>query len=883
MVFFVTSLGCAGCNSEPSTKNNGNNGTDAGNNNGNNGTDAGNNGTDTGNNNGSNNGTPCGNGVLDQGEECDPGIAAGNTGACPTSCPDDGDPCTGETVVGQASDCSARCEAPAITECTSGDQCCPMGCDTSTDDDCGAVCGNGVVEGDETCDGNCPTEMDCDDGDACTNDALTGDAASCDAACENTDVTACTDDDGCCPNACDATNDNDCSATCGNGAVEGNETCDGNCPTSAADCDDADACTTDTLNGSATNCTAECQNTDITMCINGDGCCAPGCNAINDDDCMPMCGNGVVEGSESCDGNCPTSCDDGNACTSDTMTGDSSSCDVACTHADITACGGAGNSDGCCPAGCNSTNDGDCSPTCGNGVVETGESCDGNCPSSCDDGNACTNDSETGQAGNCNLVCNHTNITTCTNNDGCCGPGCNVLTDNDCSASCGNNVVEPGETCDGNCPSSCDDMDACTIDGSTGSTANCSFQCTHTDVNNCVDGDGCCAPGCDSSNDNDCMENQPIGGACGSGGDCVSGACFGDPITDGYCSAGCLDDTYCTTGSHCGFIDASSGVGVCVADCTGNSDCRTPDYQCFDADDDGSNVTECWAVGSGTGDVGDACDVHGDCAGGQDGWCVHDSVGWKNGYCTRRYTAQTPCPSGSHRAFFDSSTGEGVCLKDCTSNNDCRTDGYLCYDVDNNANTECAAAATGNGQVGDACQELYDCAGGADGSCLTQDDNGFRNGYCTESCSSSNACPTGSHCSDPANGGVCLKDCAGNGQCRPDGYLCYDTDDTATDTECWVAATGTGQTGEPCGGYWECVGGQYGSCLGAPGWPGGYCTLLCGSGQATCGSGTECYTDTQSNTSVCLDNCMSSTDCRTGYACTTASTLGTTNDACTPQ
>ena len=47
--------------------------------------------------------------------------------------------------------------------------------------------------------------------------------------------------------------------------------------------------------------------------------------------------------------------------------------------------------DGCCPAGCNLTVDSDCSATCGNGVVEAGETCDGvNCPTDCNDGNACT-------------------------------------------------------------------------------------------------------------------------------------------------------------------------------------------------------------------------------------------------------------------------------------------------------------------------------------------------------------------------------------------------------------------------------------------------------------------------------------------------------------
>src|SRR5262249_4310649 len=41
--------------------------------------------------------------------------------------------------------------------------------------------------------------------------------------------------------------------------------------------------------------------TAITMPKNNDGCCPPGANANNDNDCMPKCGNGVVEMGEQCD------------------------------------------------------------------------------------------------------------------------------------------------------------------------------------------------------------------------------------------------------------------------------------------------------------------------------------------------------------------------------------------------------------------------------------------------------------------------------------------------------------------------------------------------------------------------------------------------------
>jgi cysteine-rich repeat protein len=91
---------------------------------------------------------------------------------------------------------------------------------------------------------------------------------------------------------------------CNNGVVDAGETCDtaiasgpGSCPTS---CSDGMACTTDTLSNGGT-CTALCAYPPITMPANGDGCCPPGANANNDNNCTPVCGNGVMEGTEECD------------------------------------------------------------------------------------------------------------------------------------------------------------------------------------------------------------------------------------------------------------------------------------------------------------------------------------------------------------------------------------------------------------------------------------------------------------------------------------------------------------------------------------------------------------------------------------------------------
>src|SRR5882672_2761677 len=146
-----------------------------------------------------------------------------------------------------------------------------------------------------------------------------------------------------------------------------------------------------------------------------------------------VCGNGVVEAGEDCDDN-------------DTIP------DVVC--------------------------DGTCHFTCGNGVVDTdlGEICDfgivsgpGACPTTCDDGQVCTTDVLSGSA--CTTACVHSAITGPVDGDGCCPAGANANTDSDCTAMCGNGILEPGEVCDtgitagaGACPASCDDQQSCTTD-----------------------------------------------------------------------------------------------------------------------------------------------------------------------------------------------------------------------------------------------------------------------------------------------------------------------------------------------------------------------------------------------------------------------------------
>jgi hypothetical protein len=432
----------------------------------------------------------CGNGVVEPGETCD--------GDCPTTC-DDGLVCTRDVLNGTAESCNVACTAVPITTAANGDLCCPSGANATNDNDCEPACGNGVVESGELCEGaSCPTS--CSDGIVCTTDILTGSVAGCDAVCSFPTIEACFGGDGCCAGGCNATNDSDCAGECGNNVVEPGETCDPliSCPTLLS-CNDNVACTTDILVGSG--CSVECSNQPITAAISGDGCCAPGANATNDNDCAPICGNGVVESGELCDGaSCPTSCNDGLVCTTDTLQG--TDCSRICAATPITV---PANGDGCCAPGANATNDNDCAPVCGNGVIEAGEICDGaSCPTSCNDGLVCTSDVLQGSA--CSRVCAFTAITAPSNGDLCCPSGANANNDNDCAPSCGNGVTESGELCDGaSCPTSCpSDGLACTSDALSGSAGSCNARCAYAAISACTNGDGCCASGCTSANDNDC-------------------------------------------------------------------------------------------------------------------------------------------------------------------------------------------------------------------------------------------------------------------------------------------------------------------------------------------------------------------------------------------
>lgn len=81
--------------------------------------------------------TLCGNGTLDAGETCDP------QGSCPTTCAPAVETCVANVLVGAAALCTAECVEQLIEVCVDSDGCCPVGCTSATDSDCGTGGGGG--------------------------------------------------------------------------------------------------------------------------------------------------------------------------------------------------------------------------------------------------------------------------------------------------------------------------------------------------------------------------------------------------------------------------------------------------------------------------------------------------------------------------------------------------------------------------------------------------------------------------------------------------------------------------------------------------------------------------------------------------------------------
>lgn len=323
-------------------------------------------------------------------------------------------------------------------------------------------------------------------------------------------------------------NTNDHPVDCGNGAIDPGEECDG------ANLG-GETCESISMGIGVLSCSAQC-TFDIAGCsdyvpfcgnfvqegaedcdaqdLQGQSCaslgfeagtlgCTPGCR-FDISQCegeQPVCGNGVVEAAELCDG--PNL--DGESCESLGFFGGELSCDEWC-ELDVSACEVS---------------------VCGNGQREPGEQCDA------DDlgGESCQTLGYDGGTLLCDATCE--------------------LDDSGCwNIVCGDGVINPGEECDGANLNG----QSCQSLGYTGGTLGCAVDCTF-DVGACwvvVCGDGVVGPGeeCDGPNlsGQSCQSLGYDGGTLGCSPGCTfdTGAC----TTAASCSP---------TGGGLGCGSASSG------------------------------------------------------------------------------------------------------------------------------------------------------------------------------------------------------------------------------------------------------------------------------------------------------------------------------------
>ncbi len=318
----------------------------------------------------------------------------------------------------------------------------------------------------------------------------------------------------------------------------------------------------------------------------------------------PLCGNGVIDAGESCDGAADASCP--GACGLDCQCPAAASCGDDEVNQPSETCDGA--DDGVCPGLCQGNCQ--CAPFCGDGVVNQpsevcddandvdGDGCDGNCTvtgcgngvqtgaEQCDGGDDQACDGSTCKPDcTCNPFCGDGDVNQpseqCDGTEqGVCGGTCNL--DCTCAPFCGNGIREGAESCDGAdataCPGACGGDCTCpkvgsltmsTLDGAdldtgwTGTSHNFSVQTCAT-----IAGDlGACNP---ALGDNQCTFFANVGSFCS-----------GDPARSCTENTTCVGVGSCVVNPYGAPLPLSSGgVPVCIlnrfaGDVTGSYDLLT--------------------------------------------------------------------------------------------------------------------------------------------------------------------------------------------------------------------------------------------------------------------------------------------------------------------
>jgi hypothetical protein len=373
----------------------------------------------------------CGDGDINSGETCEGNDFAGST--CLTY----------DTFIGGSLSCSS-CIIDTVA-CVVEDP---------------GSCGDGDINTGESCDGNNFEGLTCED-----YDTFVGGTLSC-SGCD-VGTTACVVEDP---------------GFCGDGNINTGESCDGS-NFGGTTCTDYDRFT-----GGSLSCDSNCQLS-TNSCTGGT---------------VGVCGDGVVNRGESCDGNDLS----GLTCQDYGLEGGTLGCNSQC---------------GIDTSGCGVTNPG----VCGDGEVNSGEDCDGNDLS----GQTCQAYGFDGGTLKCNSACDIDTSSCGNTNPGFCGDG----------------EVNSGETCDG------DDLSGrtCQDYGFEGGTLGCSSRC---DID---------TSGCGRTNPGVCGDGVVNSGESCDGDDLSGLTCqdYGFESGSLSCSSVCgIDTSACTGGPkpHCGngVIDA---------------------------------------------------------------------------------------------------------------------------------------------------------------------------------------------------------------------------------------------------------------------------------------------------------------------------------------
>lgn len=311
-----------------------------------------------------------------------------NKMTCGVSC-DDRNACTVDTTQTDA-DCSTSCRYEIETQCVAGDGCCPTGCTTDNDGDCG------MPNTDPMCTASCQPSSD-----SCYAVVTSRDNTGCVVGCDYAPITTCVGGDGCCPSGCSFDTDSDCEEPANNDNNANNQ----------------NNCTPQTCGGLGAVCGSLADGCGGTLSC---GSCSTGQECTPDGQC--------VEEREGCDPNQP------GVCPANAPYCVMSSCvacigDADCMNSEICIDGFCADSPDCtvnpgaCPTGY------DC--VSGNCELPTGQACDPQDPVSCPQGTFCDQTTATCVAaggangcGLCNADCTCPGSLTC---DGMLCGGCSSL------------------------------------------------------------------------------------------------------------------------------------------------------------------------------------------------------------------------------------------------------------------------------------------------------------------------------------------------------------------------------------------------------------------------------------------------------------------------